>query len=413
MTERPTPPRPRTTESPLDPGRRRSLALGLGLAAGAAGLGSGCGGGSGSGGTGDTVGAFSSGSISGFGSVIVNGVRYDESRARIEDDSGATRSASELRLGMTTEIDSDTVRTDAAGLLVATARTVRFASELLGPVSRVDLAAGTLTVLGQTVRLSVATVIDPRLTAGLASVGTGSVVEVYGYYDGSAYVATRLEPVTTAPSAYRLRGPVVSLDTTARTLRIGGQTLGGLVFSYGNASNVPGDLANGQFVRLLIATTLGNNSATVSAFRSGQTRVADATDAKLEGRITQFSTATSFSVNGQAVDASAAPVSGLALGVRVEVEGTIRSGILRATQVKIESEDQIKADGVDLRGPVESIDRSLRRFVVRGTVVSYAVAGIRYDNGSEADLAVGRQVEARGTLSNDRTLVEASRIRFV
>lgn len=400
------------TDSP-DLARRRTLGWGLGLVAGAAGLASGCGGGAGSGGTGDTVAAFSSGSISGFGSVIVNGVRFDESRARIEDDSGATRSASELRLGMTTEIDSDAVQRDAAGLLVATARTLRFSSELLGPVTRVDLAANSLTVLGQTVRLSVATVIDDRLAAGLASVQVGSLVEVYGYFDGSACIATRLEPVSGAVSAYRLRGPVASLDSSARTLRIGGQVIGGLVFSFGNASNVPSGLANGQFVRLLIAPSVSGTSATVTAFRTAQPVVADATQVKLEGRITAFGSAASFSVNGQAVDAGSALVSGLALGVRVEVEGPLRGGIVRATQVKIESEDEIKTNGVDLRGPIERIDRGLRRFVLRGSTVSYAVAGIRYDDGSEADLAVGRQVEVRGTLSADRTVVEASRIKFV
>jgi hypothetical protein len=206
---------------------------------------------------------------------------------------------------------------------------------------------------------------------------------------------------------------VASLDSSARTLRIGGQVIGGLVFSFGNASNVPSGLANGQFVRLLIAPSVSGTSATVTAFRTAQPVVADATQVKLEGRITAFGSAASFSVNGQAVDAGSALVSGLALGVRVEVEGPLRGGIVRATQVKIESEDEIKTNGVDLRGPIERIDRGLRRFVLRGSTVSYAVAGIRYDDGSEADLAVGRQVEVRGTLSADRTVVEASRIKFV
>lgn len=391
-----------TTDTIHDPARRRTLGLGLGLLAGAAGMG-GCGGGAGIGGTGDTAGAFSSGIISGFGSVIVNGVRYDDSRARVEDDSGALRSSTELRLGMTTEIDSDTVSTDAAGVRVATARTIRFASELFGPVTSTDLLSNTLVVLGQTVRLSVATVIDPRLAGGLLS-----VVEVYGFFDGSAYVATRLDAVDTVITGYRIRGPVSALDATGRRFRIGSQ-----LFSYDGATGVPSGLANGQFVRVLVRTAPVGGAWVVTAFRTPQASVADVAEARLEGRITAFASAASFSINGQPVDASGVTLAGLALGVRVEAEGPVRSGVLRATRLKIETEDQVKADGVDLRGPIERIDRTARLFVLRGSAVSYAVGGIRYDDGTEADLAVGRQVEVRGTLSLDRTVVEASRIKFV
>lgn len=395
-------PFPPKTDPLQDPGRRRTLGLGLGLLAGAAGVG-GCGGGAGIGGTGDTAAAFSSGTISGFGSVIVNGVRFDDSRARIEDDSGALRTSAELRLGMTTEIESDAVSTDAAGVRVASARTIRFASELFGPVTATDLLSNTLVVLGQTVRLSVATVIDPRLAGGLVS-----VVEVYGYFDGAAYVATRLDAVDTTITGYRIRGPVSALDTTARRFRIGTQ-----LFTYDSATGVPASLANGQFVRVLVRTATVGGAWVVTAFRSAQATVADVAEARLEGRITAFASAASFSINGQPVDASGVTLAGLALGVRVEAEGPVRSGVLRATRLKIESEDQVKADGIDLRGPIERIDRTARVFVLRGSAVAYAVGGIRYDNGTEADLAVGRQVEVRGTLSLDRTVVEASRIKFV
>ena len=54
-----------------------------------------CGGGVGSGGTG----SFASGPITGFGSVIVGGVRFDDSTANVEDGEGGRRSRDELRLG--------------------------------------------------------------------------------------------------------------------------------------------------------------------------------------------------------------------------------------------------------------------------------------------------------------------------
>ncbi len=393
----------------FQPGRRRVIGWGLGGLAGLAGLGSGCGGGAGIGGTGDTAGAYSAGSISGFGSVIVNGVRFDDGAARVEDEAGALRGAADLRLGMTAAIDSGPITRDASGALVATARTIRFASELLGPVTRVDAATASLVVLGLTVRLSVATVIDDRLSGGLAAITVGQVIEVYGYFDGTAVVATRIEPAT-GLVVYRVRGVVAALDTAARTLRIGTQA-----YSYAGATAVPNNLAVGSYVRVLLGSTPVSGAIPITAFRGASSAPDDATEAKVEGRITRFASTTSFSVDGQPVDAVGALITGigLALGVRVEVEGALRSGVLRATQVKVETEDEVKNSGVDLKGPITQIDRALRRFVVRGSTVNYAVAGIRYDNGVEADLAVGRQVEVRGTLSTERTTVEASRIKFV
>ena len=406
MTKFPTP-LTSTLNTSAPASRRQVLGWGGGLAvAWVGGTLGGCGGGAGVGGTGDTVGAFSSGSISGFGSVIVNGVRFDDSTARVEDEFGSRRDRSELRLGMTTEIDSDTIRSDATGLL-ATARSIRFSSELLGPVSLVDPVAGSLVVLGQAVRVSVATVVDSRLVGGLAGVTVGSLVEVYGFFDGSGFVATRLEPVTGLVGSYKLRGVISALNTTGQSFRVGAQS-----FSYAGVTSVPAQLANGSYVRLQLRTTLGAGAWVVTSFADGVRALADLPLAKLEGRITSFTSASAFNVNGQAVDASGLNPKGLALGVRVEVEGPVMAGVLRAQKLQLETDDEVQASGIELHGAIEQITPAQRRFVLRGSVVSYASTGIRFENGSAADLAVGRRVELRGTLSADRTVVEATRISF-
>ncbi|HET9204789.1 MAG TPA: DUF5666 domain-containing protein, partial [Burkholderiaceae bacterium] len=110
-----------------------------------------CGGGGGVG-TGGT-GSFASGPITGFGSIIVNDVHYDDSQARVETDDGSARSRDDLRLGMMVEIEADEVRNDAA-----TARRVRIVSELIGRVDAVGRNA--LVVNGLTVRANAGTVYD-------------------------------------------------------------------------------------------------------------------------------------------------------------------------------------------------------------------------------------------------------------
>ena len=60
----------------------------------------------------------------------------------------------------------------------------RYGSLVLGVVSAVDAAAGTLTVLGQVVDVSCSTVFDDALAAGLSAVAVGAVVEVHGGFVG-------------------------------------------------------------------------------------------------------------------------------------------------------------------------------------------------------------------------------------
>ncbi|HSW27623.1 MAG TPA: DUF5666 domain-containing protein, partial [Burkholderiaceae bacterium] len=187
----------------------------------------GCGGGVGSGGTG----SFASGPITGFGSIVVGGVHFDESAARIENDDGTPRDRGALHLGTMVEIDSDEIRGDAA-----TASQVRITSALIGAVESV--AADSLVANGLTVRIEAGIVFDERFAGGLAGVAIGRVVEVHGFVGAGStgIVATRIEPNDGA-TAFKFRGEVAALDTQARTFDIGGQH-----FSYGASFPGAGEL---------------------------------------------------------------------------------------------------------------------------------------------------------------------------
>jgi hypothetical protein len=366
----------------------------------------GCGGGVGTGGTG----TYAAGPITGFGSVIVNGVRFDDSTAAVLDDSGATRPSSALQLGMTVEVDAGAVTTGASGA-AAQARVIRFASEIVGPVQSVDPVARTLVVLGQTVRVGVATVFDDRLGGrGLAALEPGRLVEVYGSDDAASggLEATRIEPVDVAVS-WHLRGRITSVDGVARTLRIGGAT-----FAFGGAGSVPALLSPGMPVRLQLSTAAdGAGRFTVLAFGTAVRTLDDRDDARIRGRVTAIGSATRFDVDRLPVDTQGlAAVAGLAVGARVEARGALVGGVLRATEVKLESDSDVEARGFDFDGTLEALDTAARTFRLRGTTISYARPDLRYDDGTVADLAPGRRVEVRAQLSADRRVVEALRIRF-
>lgn len=394
---------------------RPAFRLGLGslVLASVLALFAGCAGGDGSDGVGSGgTGTYSQGPITGFGSIIVNGVRFDDSVATVIDDDDVPRSRSDLRLGMIVEVEGGAVRTEASGR-AATANRVRFGSALVGPVASVDVAAGTLAVLGQTVRVGAGTVVDDRLAGGLAALAAGRVVEVHGLYDvaNARFVATRIEPAPVG-AAWQVRGPVASVDTAARVLRIGPAA-----FAYAGASAVPAALAAGDIVRLRLRDEPdAPGRYRVDAFLAGVRAPEDRDSGEIEGTITAFTSTTRFRVGALTVDASGAAfpdgTAGLRAGARVEVEGVLRAGVLRARTVEIASEDEVEDRSFRLEGAITAVDAQARTFVLRGQVVGYGRPGLQLDDGTLADIAVGREVRVEARPTADRSRLEAVRLRF-
>jgi Domain of unknown function (DUF5666) len=372
-----------------------------------------CGGGVETGGTGPTGSSFVEGPVNGFGSVIVAGIRFDESGATIQDADGTPRDRSELRLGMRVEIAGGAVADDSDGGRSARADRVRIVAELLAPVTAVEAGGALIEVLGQAVRINAATVID-GVAGGVAALRIGDVVEVHGFVDPGLlfdrYVATRVERRSAALAAYRVRGLVRELDTAARTMRIGSQS-----FDL-SAVGLPAGLANGRVVRLVVGTSMTNGRWPVSAITVVSRAPPDSDEAQIEGLVTALSSVTRFDVNGLAVDASTASfvngTAGIVLGARVKVRGRAAGGVLVADRVELRSEGDVFNEGVDLRDLIASLDTVAQTFSVRGVTVFYG-ASPRYDNGTVADLANGRRVRVRATLAPDRTRLVATRIEFV
>lgn len=366
----------------------------------------GSGGGVGSGGTG----GFASGPITGFGSVIVNEVRFDDSSATVEDGEGARRTRDDLKLGMTVDVDSGAI-SGTSGSQTATATRIRFDSELRGPVADINVGGGTFSVLGQAVVVDATTVFDESL-GSLATLAAGTSIEVYAVFDPAAqrYLAKRVDQAGSSATA-QVRGLVAAVDSSARTLRLAGVT-----YAYGSASNVPADLAAGSFVRLRVSTVPVSGRYTVLSFGTALPSLSDADGASLKGLVTAFVSATAFSVNGRPVNAASASFpdgrSGLGLGARVEVKGDLRSGTLVATEVKIKTEQQESDSSFEINGSIDSVNALAQTFKLRGLTVSTTRSDLRYENGTAANLVAGRRVQVKGKLSSDRLRIDATTISF-
>jgi len=374
----------------------------------------GCGGGVDSGGTGVAPANVVVGPVSGFGSIVVAGIHHDESGATIVDDDGEPLDAQALKLGTMTVIEGSTVVRNG-DRRESRAQRVRVGEQVLGPVSALDAATGTLRVLGQRITVTPTTVFDERLAAGLAALQPGDLLAVHGQLDpaGERIVATRIEPRGPTVAALVLRAAVTRYDGAQRRA-----TIGGLEVDLAAVPELPAALAAGTVVRVKLRPQVPSSPAqpwVASALRVATLVLPDVDNVEIEGRITQFDSPQRFSVDGVLVDASAARFSGgtggLVLGARVEVEGPVRAGTLVAREVELESDDDPGIGRIEIEGRISALDAAAQTFVVRGVTVSYAGAPV-FEGGSAADLALDRQVAVKGSLSPDRTRVLATLIKI-
>jgi hypothetical protein len=336
----------------------------------------------GSGGTG----SYTNGSISGLGSIIVNGVRYDVGQAQVlsDDDAlvaDASHSTDELGLGMQVEVSGGTVVAGVNGALpTAAAAQVRYASSLLGPVDAAYNASCTcIMVLGQKVLIGAATVWPQTL-------GTSDVVEVFGQPDliNHQLVATRVQRVSDASKPYKLVGWVAADGVSGNTVTVRGPT-GSLVLSFAQDEDVvalSGTGGHGQRVRVWLQRGLDvQQRHPLVKLVVDTTLVSDQDEARLEGLVTAVADAGRMGINGEVVDVSAVPalVSGLTLGQRVRVDGSLVNGVLQVTEVYTEGGEhgEEEEEGIELHGRptnFQPVDSGHATMEVRGVTVSYALS---------------------------------------
>lgn len=365
----------------------------------------------GSGGTGAPVASNAApaggvGSVSGFGSIIVNEVRFETDTARI-----LVSDTDALKLGMTVRVEGR-MNED---LLTGVATEVVSAADLRGPVDAIDVANGRFTVLGLTVLAEDSTAYGGSVM-GLAGLRHGDLVQVHGLPGASGKLrATRIERLA-APATAVISGLVESLDTDARTLRIGATTV-----RYGNAvfdALAPASiLAVGSIVRVRAAAFAAVLDA-VSVEPWYAVMAADGTRLTLAGQVTSFSSRSALSVDNVPVDASRARVSGgavgsIVVGASVEVTGTVRDGVLVAERVRLRparaAAVAAEPDNFSVRGPVGSF-RSVSSFRVRGQQVD--ATGASFVGGTAAQLDADSRVLVTGPRVVDDVL-QAARVEFL
>ena len=356
-----------------------------------------------------TPASVSIGAITGFGSVHLDGKKFDTTHTTITVE-GQAATQNDLKVGHVIEVKGHHDSSTGGDV----ADEIEMHSAVQGPVNSIDAAAPKLVVLGQTVLVSADTSFDDSITpASLAGIAVGDVLEVSGMSAANGDIqATRIErKAATAP--FHVIGMSAATDTTAKTLAINALTVdfsGANLIDFPSAGPKDGDLIEASGTSFGAA---GELRATRLELRTGKGLKADADgEGEIEGLVTRFASATDFDVAGRPVTTTAATtfeggsVADLALNVHVEADGTVdAAGVLSATNIRIERPADTR-----IFAQVDAVDASAATATLLGVTVS-VTAMTRFEDHSSghlntfnlADVHTGDWLEVRGTESPARS----------
>ncbi len=378
-------------------------AIGL-LAAFTLALGAGCGGGGvGSGGTGITLGGLAQGPVTGFGSVFVDGARYDDSNiATLREDEPGRLVKTEAHLG-------DIVELAYTGDNVATRLEVD--PTVVGRVASVGLP-GNFVVLGQSVTTNADAARGPVTQFGggyvdATSIVAGDALEVHGLIvprtGGFTVQATRIDKLAALPRFLRVSGLVSRVGTD-------GFRCGALVIDTRSASLLPkgATLGNGQIVTVLAAAdTLRENVGGTPRVTASQVRVQQISgageSASVSGKIGDLDVSSGrFELGGVKVRSAGATLvpSGTKLreDLYVRVDGVANSdGSIDATTVTVR-DGSAEPEG-EVKGNVDGYVPATQSFQVRGVQIDASRA--TFEGCPGGAVANGLYVQVEGSLTTD------------
>ena len=361
-----------------------------------------CGGSGSSGNMSNLTPVLATGTITGFGSIYVNGVHFQTSSATIRKN-GQTVAESQLAVGEVARVKGEKNDTDGTGV----ADTIDVDESVVGPIAAIDTTNSVVTVLGQTVKINTGTSFSMDVRpASLAGLKVGDVIRVSGLIDSSGnIVASRIER-TGASAELQVLGTVASLDMTAHTFKINA-----LVVNYSSANLTgfaSGQPSDGDVVevqgRVFDATTM-TLTATHVARQQSEQEEAGSDEMEREGLITRFASATDFDVAGKPVTTTSSTVyrngtaADLALNAKVEVEGTLNSSnVLVASVVSFQHNGRI-----ELESTATAVDATAGTLTVLGVQVT-VTSTTRFEDKSSTEMEkfnlsnimVGDTVEVRG-----------------
>lgn len=368
-----------------------------------------CGGGSDSGGSAgiDASGSpiASQGTIDGFGSVIVNGVRFDSSKATILIN-GQSATEDNLHVGYQVTV---TGNIDANNLGIADK--IEYFPELIGEITEIDLDANQIQVLDRRVQINhrtlLASSIAPNDIRGLA---LGNKVLVSGQLNAQQIlVATRIE---LSSDLVQLGGVISNLDLANQRFNLQDTLVN---YAGANLVNIT-QLTNNLRVSVRGSKDVNGNIQAQQIFNIKTEFESKIKKAEIEGRITRFVSTTDFDVNGIPCTTTAQTnyqrggSANLTLGTNIEVKGTVNTnGSITANSIEFEFEDENHLEGQVTAINLSSTNNIVTGSLTIGNITIKTNSATRYEDKGEgtirrfnlASIVVGNYLEVTGYNQNN------------
>jgi hypothetical protein len=381
--------------------KRSSILFNLLGAVGLVGLLFGCGSGGGGASTGTASGSSAaSGTITGFGSVIVNGKRFDTSGSSFVVD-GQTGSQSDLKLGMTVAVTGSFNGDQRSASMVSQSDAVE------GLVQSVAIDGLSLVVMGQTVLVDNTTLIDnniPGQNIQNLVPGTDSV-EVNGHImPGGVIQATFIEKKPVGTVTPEVRGFVTGHDAAAKTFQIGNLTVNYTTALIGDMP-VPNDSNwNTLFVEVK-GTVFNSGTSTLTATKvepENQGLGNNRDEFEVEGFVRQVDGPGDFFIGTTHVQTTAntqfrgGTIDEIVVGAKLSAEGRLANGILTAKHVKFHA-------SVKLEGNIATINGNT--FTIDGLPGVTVTVNSQTEGGNTLNSLLGQHVRVRGRLGSSNSVI--------
>ena len=347
----------------------------------------------GTGGTGSPV--FSQGTISGFGSVIVNGIKFDDAQASVKVDGVAANSA-DLRLGMVASV----LGARGTDLALGTASSVEVWSIAQGAVKEISTNANEFSVAGVSVQTDDNTTFEG--VAGSSALTDGVLITVWGMQagaDSDHWLATRVAVLAATSTTAIVSSGVVKVSHSLATLN--GLTLTG---------SLAAALTDGQLLRVQGSLSAENLLTVAGVQPIGTGSLVQSHGAvEVEGFVTSVASSTRFKMGAIEVDAGAAIYSPAgtvpALNSRLEVYGDWSGTVLKATQVLMQDQQTLKT--VEITANIDQFTSSAN-FLMRGQRCDASNA--TFSQGASSNLRQGIKVKVSGLKAGD--ILKVGKLNF-
>ncbi len=361
--------------------------------------------------------------------LMVNGQPMDTHELQVFLD-GEPGVLEDLKVGMRVKVEAEVdVNGDLHG------QHLEFDDDVIGPIDpelqptfQTNLAAGRLSVMGQTVRLDDGTMFDSCTVGDLAP---DQVLVISGARDDNGLIhaslvhrrGVRFDDLPENEQELEVRGTIANLDAAIKTFKIGTLTVDFSQAALDAAINAAGGPANGMMVEVrsdqplvtgvLIATSISLEDDPFEDLEDGQ-------EVRIEGLVTAVTSATEFSVDGYPVSTTAETVfkrgtaADISVGRVLEVEGELdANGVLMAHEVSFELAKNVKIEGA----PVMSIDPAAQTVTVLDIEVAVDAAtrvkdksDANLDEFTLADLQVGDTLRIRAFIDAATGEVTAAKL---